>query len=393
MQFSKIVSYRPRPGATAGIRIVSPFGSESDGESAGIAHFVEHTIFKGTKKIPLDRFNRLSERLGYFNAYTDYSRVSYHCTCLHDNIRDCLSLLTEMVGEAAFPDAEIERERGVILQELEEWKSNPNRWFWQNALSSLLGKRLGHFQAGTTESVKAITPDQIREWHAKYLIKGPAIVLPSTLSVGAIDGYSIQPRTEFTLPEWDFANIEIHHPTKQAMLGVFSKGIRFAEDAKTSFASDVACEILGGGRQSRLHNELREKRGLCYSAGASSSCYEGWGFYGITTRLAPESLAEAEEIISKQAGLISVGDFDDEEFQTAKDRTALRYALSWESTEGHVRVADMVFEHIPWMWSADNPVALVVQEIQNLTRTNIIDAAEKAWGENASIKRVRMLPE
>ncbi len=258
-----LLRYIPRPGKSAGARIVVPYGSSSDGDKPGMAHFVEHMIFKGTDKIPLAEFTLRSERLGYFNAYTDYQRTVYHVRCLHRNIKESAKLLLDMTSNAAFPEAEVEKEREVICQEIATWHATPWNSFYMRALTSLLGEYLGHFQGGSEESVRAITADDLRRWHGGAAKDDAVLVIPTDTELPTLPARFLRDRDvrNFVKPQWDYSPVDFSHSTKQAIIGLFSKGVYAVDDAERFFPGDVAAEILGGGRQSKLFRRLRDDLG------------------------------------------------------------------------------------------------------------------------------------
>ena len=136
------------------------------GFHGGIAHFAEHTLFRGTRRKSASAINSCLDRLGgELNAYTTKEEIVLHATVLKEDLGKAARLLFELATEATFPDAEIETERGVVLDEIISYKDNPYEDVYDKFEGMLFdGHPLGKPILGTTASVKRITPDELRRF-------------------------------------------------------------------------------------------------------------------------------------------------------------------------------------------------------------------------------------
>jgi predicted Zn-dependent peptidase len=139
---------------------------------AGIAHFVEHTLFRGTRRKSASVISSYLERLGgELNAYTTKEEIVLHATVLKEDLPKAARLLFELATESTFPDREIETERGVVLDEIISYKDNPAEDVYDRFESLLFeGSPLDRPILGTRASVKKITPEMLRRFVAEKFI-------------------------------------------------------------------------------------------------------------------------------------------------------------------------------------------------------------------------------
>lgn len=145
---------------------------DESGFPAGIAHFTEHTMFRGTKRKSAAVISGYLDRLGgELNAYTTKEEIVLHATVLKEDLPKAARLLFELATEATFPEAEIETERGVILDEIIQYKDNPAEDIYDNFECMLFkGSALETPILGTTSSVKKITAPMLRRFVAEKFV-------------------------------------------------------------------------------------------------------------------------------------------------------------------------------------------------------------------------------
>jgi len=148
-------------------------GTRDEGKyPAGIAHFVEHTLFRGTRRKSAATINSYLDRLGgELNAYTTKEEIVLHATVLKEDLDKAARLLFELATEATFPDREIETERGVVLDEIISYKDNPAEDVYDRFEELLFaGHPLATPILGTLASVKKITPEMLRSFVREHFI-------------------------------------------------------------------------------------------------------------------------------------------------------------------------------------------------------------------------------
>ena len=285
----------------------------------GIAHFVEHTMFRGTKRKSASVIAGYLDRLGgELNAYTTKEEIVLHATVLKEDLGKAAGLLFELALEATFPDAEIETERGVVLDEIISYKDNPAEDIYDKFEGMLFeGHPLGLPILGTTASVKRIKPEDLRRFAATFFVPQrmaftlvadldekvlekrvlrrveklfgnqipdqvgddlkPVIPTPST-SVIPGPSSTVIPGLTGNLPfnkTVDKRNHEVN-----AVIGNRAPSLYDREDRITAA---VLCNILGGPASNSLLNKvLREKNGWVYGVECTYTQYADTGIAAIT---------------------------------------------------------------------------------------------------------------
>jgi predicted Zn-dependent peptidase len=252
-------------------------------EENGIAHFLEHLVFKGGEKYPHYRdVNGTAERMGgVLNAFTSQDLVAFHITVRAERAPEALDLLTDFVGRPQIDGAELDKERGVVIQEIQRADDQPS-----SVASDLVDKAafgdhpLGRTILGPEDHLRTFTRDQVvafrdRQWSPKrggaYLV-GNLDHLPDDAALGELfDRFPAPdaPPSNDGFPELQVRTLVEARDTNQSHLRLVYQPQIDAADPRERAALRLYGSILGGSMSSRLFDELREQRGLCYSV---------WGF-------------------------------------------------------------------------------------------------------------------
>ena len=297
------------------------------GFHGGIAHFAEHTIFRGTERKSASVINSYLDRLGgELNAYTTKEEIVIHATVLKEDLGKAARLLFELATQATFPDAEIETERGVVLDEIISYKDNPYEDVYDKFEGMLFeGHPLGKPILGTAATVKRITPDELRRFVRTFFvpsrmaftlvadmdekvlekkvlklvekvfrneipgqIPGQAgddenpgtstAVIPGTTAVIPGSSSPVIPGLTGNLP---FSKtVDKRHHEVNAVIGSRAPSLYDEEDRITAA---LLCNILGGpGSNSLLGRELREKHGWVYNVECTYTQYIETGSVAIS---------------------------------------------------------------------------------------------------------------
>ena len=272
------------------------------GFPGGIAHFAEHTIFRGTSRKSASVINSYLDRLGgELNAYTTKEEIVLHATVLKEDLGKAAGLLFELATEATFPDAEIETERGVVLDEIISYKDNPYEDVYDKFEGMLFeGHPLEKPILGTAATVKRITPDDLRRFVRTFFVPERMAftlvadidekilekkVLKRVAKVFPQDGASLAEapaRTSSSLesiPPFSKTVDKRHHEVN-AVLGSRAPSLYDSEDRITAA---LLGNILGGpGSNSLLVRELREKHGWVYNVECNYTQYADTGIFAIS---------------------------------------------------------------------------------------------------------------
>ncbi|WP_071517736.1 pitrilysin family protein [Geitlerinema sp. PCC 9228] len=315
----------------------------------GMAHFLEHMIFKGTPRLAGGEFERLVEERGAItNAATSQDYTHYYITTAPADFRDLGPLQTEVILNASIPDAAFEPERNVVLEEIRRSQDNPQRRLYQQmaqmAFPSLPYRRP---ILGPAEVVANLTPQQMRDFHRQwYHPQAITAVAVGNLPVEklidtVLAGFSqVEPPT--TAPpnnpdcpsEAPFTQIERQELTdsslQQARMVMLWRVPGLNRISQT-YALDVLASILGQGRTSRLVQSLREQQGLVSRVVAGNLSHRHQGMFYISAQLPPENLAAAEAEIDRHLRQLQQELVSPSEMARVRTQVANRYIFGNET--------------------------------------------------------------
>jgi predicted Zn-dependent peptidase len=315
-------------------------------ETNGIAHFAEHMFFKGTERRPTAReiAGEIDAIGGEFNAFTGKEYTGYYVKCAAEHRDVALDVLVDMIRHSKFDPAEIEREKGVIVEEMNMYYDTP-RDYVDGVYDSLLygDQPLGWDIIGTKETVRAATRetflDYLESWYrAPRIVAGVAGAVGSDIVervaelVGDVpDGASgAPPRVELSQ---SFRAVKLH--TKQSdqahlRLGVHSYPLEHPD----RYALGLLSTVLGGGMSSRLFTEVRERRGLAYYIYSYNQGYTDTGTLYAQGGVDLTRIDEAISTIVAEFGRIAAEPISADELEKARNFAKGRLVLSLEDPKG-----------------------------------------------------------
>lgn len=316
----------------------------------GIAHFVEHTLFRGTVRKKAGVISGYLDRLGgELNAYTTKEEIVLHATVLSSDIWKAVKLLFELATEATFPDREIETERGVILDEIISYKDNPYEDVYDRFEGLLFaGHPLGRSILGTLRSVRKITSEMLRSFVREFFVPGRmalSIVAPFpekkledklTRYVDKLFGSSggaVPERVAVSLPErvaFDKVVDKRHHEVN-AVIGTYAPSLY---EEKQRIVAAFLCNILGGpASNSLLNRNIREKHGWVYSIECSYTQYADTGIVAISFGCDRPNLDACLGAIEKVLADLRERPLSPSRLKAARKQTIGQMAISSESGE------------------------------------------------------------
>lgn len=296
---------------------------ESD-DINGMAHFLEHMVFKGTPRLESGEFERLIEERGAVtNAATSQDYTHYYITTAPKDFAELAPLQLDVVLNPSIPDDAFERERLVILEEIRRSEDSPRRRTFQRAIETAFDQLPYRRPVlGPTETIERLTPQQMRDFHAKWYQPSSMTAvavgnLPVEELISIVAGSfpqaqpipidtalfeSSQNNPKSLEPEAPFQEIVrreyVDETLQQARLLIVWRVPGMVQLEKT-YALDVLAAILGQGRMSRLVRDLREERQLVSHIGASNMTQQLQGIFYISAQLAAENLVEVERAIAQ----------------------------------------------------------------------------------------------
>lgn len=306
----------------------------------GISHFLEHMVFKGTKSRTAKQIAEEIESVGgLINAYTSKEVTAYHVKVLKEDKKIALDIVSDLLQNSTFPLEELERERGVVLQEISQTNDTPDDVIFEHFQRvAFPDQALGRPVLGPAEVVSKISADDLFNYRNKFYGTGNIVLS----AAGAIDQDELIDLASPYLKNFsdDCTKFESNEYIYQG--GIYSD-IRDLEQTHVIFGFNgvsstdldyytqaIFSSILGGGMSSRLFQEVREKRGLVYSVYTFSSSYRQNGLFGIYAATSPEKLQELAEVVAAEV-LKMQDSITAEEFQRTKAQFKASLLMSQES--------------------------------------------------------------
>ena len=311
---------------------------------AGISHFVEHLCFKGTERRPGPRLvaAEIDGLGGSINAATDRELTVYYAKVTPDRFPEALDLLVDMLRGSQCRDEEIERERGVILEELAAVEDAPDEHA-SVLLDGLLwpGEPLGRDIAGAPRSIGALSGERLRDYYRSQYVANAVVVSIA----GALPAAEASERTAHAVAGWPAGEPAgwvraggqppgpllrlLEKETEQAHLGLGLRGLDSRDEDRHALA--LLSIVLGEGMSSRLFIRLREELGLCYDVHSSAAYLHDTGAFSVHAGVDPANAAETvREIVAALACLRSP--LEAAELARAKQVVRSRIQLQLEDT-------------------------------------------------------------
>ncbi|OGK28919.1 hypothetical protein A3D06_00210 [Candidatus Roizmanbacteria bacterium RIFCSPHIGHO2_02_FULL_40_9] len=324
-------------------------GSRYEGtKNNGIAHFFEHMAFKGSNKYPnAFALSSLIEGLGgEFNAFTDKDYTGYYVKAPSQHFKQVIDVLADMIQKPLLAKEEIEREKGVIVQEINMYEDTPQRKVF-DVFDELVfkGSPLGMSIAGTPRTVSTFTQSTFKDYINSLYAPNNTVLIIS----GAIQSHA-QYKEVINKEFHDWEEHLIHEPEKFKMIQKnpgFSLLYKKSEQAhicigyrtfsrfdERKYTLTVLSAILGRGMSSRLFIEVRERRGLCYSISTYPDHYNDTGnmitYAGVSTDV--NKVNETVKVIINEHEKLTTKLVSEEELRRAKELIKGRLLLSLEDT-------------------------------------------------------------
>ena len=314
-------------------------------EANGIAHFSEHMFFKGTERRPTAR--DISAEIdaigGEFNAFTGKEYTAYYVRCATEYRDVALDVLVDMLRHAKFDPEEIEREKGVILEEMNMYVDTP-RDYISRVYDQLVyaDEPLGRNILGTKETIQAATRDTFRDYVGHWYTPERIVVgLAGNLGDGPVEKIAellgdLPASPTGKPPESGFARngrVRVHEKTSdQAHLCLGVTGYEIGHPDR--YVVELLRTVLGGGMSSRLFTEVRERRGLAYYVFAANQAYTDSGTLYSQAGVDLKRVDEAVTTILAELRKIAAEPVPADELEKARSYAKGRFVLSLESPQG-----------------------------------------------------------
>ena len=322
-------------------------------EENGAAHFLEHLVFKGGEVYDdYRKVNKTAERMGAsLNAYTSHDLVAFHITCRAEVAMEALDLLTDFVGRPKIDAGELDRERGVVIQEIQRYKDQPSvvaeelidrAGFGEHPLGRTV---LGPEDHLRTFSREAIVAFRERRWagdRGGAFIVGNLDHVPTNGEVSELfERFPAlaEPEPYVPAPALRTERLVEQRDTNQSHLRMLYTPRVDVSDPDARAALTIYATLLGGSMGSRLFDEIREQRGLCYSVWAVDHAFADAPVLSLGAGLDSSKCAEAYTRMREIVAELHADGPTEEEVERARAYAAGRRVLAFENTNAVARYA------------------------------------------------------
>lgn len=318
-------------------------------QQAGITHFIEHMLFKGTAKRTAYEIALSMESVGGFlNAFTSSEYTCYYARSLDSQLDRALEVLSDMVLNPAFPEKEMEKEKKVVIEEMKMYRDSPDSYLFEEFSARLFsGHELGRPILGNEETVSAFTREDLYSYMGQHYNAGNIMVAIAghvnheqvvELVAKYFEGIDETPSNNTepaALPALQKGKLELTKVIEQTHYVLGRRGLYLNHPQR--YLLLLANTVLSGGMSSRLHQNIREKYGYCYSVQAFNQAYSDTGIWGVYVGTDKEYVEHVHQLVVAELEKISTEIIPEKELSEAKSQLKGKLLLSQESTGNRMR--------------------------------------------------------
>lgn len=346
---------------------------------AGITHFLEHMLFKGTNsRSAFEIVHGVESVGGYLNAFTSSEYTCYYVRCLDSELRKSLDILIDMVQHAALPPDEIEKEKKVVIEEMKMYRDNPDDYIFEEFTGQIFNQHpLGRPIIGYESTVSAFNRDDLSNYiNERYTPSNIIISVAGNITheqvVSIVDEfYGKSSNGEITSNEKQV--LTPYEPSAKTLTKVieqthFVTGRRsLSNDDPERYKLLLVNTLLGGGMSSRLHQNIREKYGYCYSISSFNQAYSDTGMFGVYVGTDKDYVTHVKELIHEEFRKLKDDVVSDNELAEAKAQLKGKLLLAQESMSNRMtRLAKSEIYYDRYI-----PLDELVEQIDNVSVADI----------------------
>ena len=318
---------------------------ENDNE-AGVSHFLEHLLFKGSDKLSAREVNETLDAIGAeSNAFTSKEATCYWTRLLDQDLAVGMDVLSEIIQRPAFRPNEIDSERQVVVEEINMNDDDPSDVVFENFSTAVFANHpLQEPVLGTRESIRSMTRDDIHGYWKRRYGAGSLVVA----AAGSVDHDSFVDLVAERFGDWSGDSVAHHNgpaeiqptvaltprDTEQAHLVIGGPGLDRSDERRWAF--EVLNHVMGSGMSSRLFREVREERGLAYAVYGFKLAYADNGAWGVHVGTTPNQTDTAMTVIRDELAKVVDEGITPEELERAKGSMRGGLALSLEDSNSRM---------------------------------------------------------
>ncbi len=350
----------------------------------GISHFIEHMVFKGTKKRNYLQISEDIEKVGgVTNAYTSRESTAFYAKMLKNDLETAIDILADLVMAPTFSATETAKEQDVVVQEIKQSYDDPSDivydYFQEAAFNN---QPLGRNVLGTEKLVRSFNADKMREYMRHHYAAENMVVAASGNLRHAEFVKMVEERMSTLNPQIDFVKPQQHYTggcvfkkrkIKQAQTVLGFNGFQY--NSPDLYAGQILSLILGGGMSSRLFQEIREKRGLVYTVYSFVNSFTQSGMFGIYAGLNEEEIKRYMPVVTDEIKKVVNDYVKDEELEKVKVQMKANLLMGLESSSA---VTETIARH-QLIYGKNIPIEQIIQQIESVDKNDIQNAARKIF--------------
>ncbi len=382
------ILHKHRPGAIAHIALMVNIGMRDElPNENGLAHFVEHMLFKGTKKRKAYHVLSCLENVGgELNAYTTKEETCIHASFLKEHYNKAIELIADIAFNSVYPANEVDKEKEVIIDEINSYRDNPAEEIYDEFENQLYrGHEMGRNILGTTELVNGYTRDDLLSFIKNNYSTNKMVIA----TIGDIPFNRFQNKITAYFGDYHQTTTE-YHRNRFERLPNFTKieernnhlshciigGIAYHFDSPQKMPMVLLNNILGGpGMNSRLNLNIREKYGFAYTIESQYNAYSDTGNFSIYMGVDPHSLDKAVDLVFKELNKLKNNKLGTIQLSNAKNQLVGQLALSSESGLGEL----LSMTRSAYSQEEIEPLSETVRKIRNIKASDILNIANEIF--------------
>lgn len=381
-----------QPVVYCGYAVGAGTRDEELGREEGMAHFCEHITFKGTeRRSSMQILGHLESVGGDLNAFTNKEETVYHAAVLKDNIGRAVDLLTDIVFHSTYPQAEIDKEVEVIVDEIESYNDSPAELVYDLFENAVFGGHpLGHNILGTAEKLRRYTTADALRFTRRYYRPANSVffaygdvdfarlvrLLERANTVAADEACCDCKQSAATLPPYVAQHIEHHMDTHLAHVMVGTRAYDVHDERR--IALYLLNNILGGpGMTARLNVSLRERNALVYTVESMAQNYSDTGLWAVYFGCDPKNVNRCLRLIRRELDKVMQRPLSDAQLRAAKRQIRGQIGIACDSRESFA--LDFAKSYLHYGWKKD--VTALCERIDALTAADLQRVAQDLFAE------------
>lgn len=382
------ILHKHRPGAVAHLALMVNTGMRDElSNENGLAHFVEHMLFKGTKKRKAYHILSCLENVGgELNAYTTKEETCIHASFLKEYYNKAIELISDVAFNSTYPTNELEKEKEVIIDEINSYRDSPAEEICDEFENNLYrGHEMGRNILGTTDLVNGFTRNDLCNFIKNNYSTEKIIIA----TIGDISFINFKNKIITHFGDYQHS-ITSFHRTKFQQLPTFTKieernnhlshciigGIAYHFDNPKKMQMILLNNILGGpGMNSRLNLNIREKYGFTYTIESQYNAYSDTGNFLIYMGVDPHSMEKTIELVHKELNKLKDKKLGTIQLSNAKNQLVGQLALSGESGLGEL----LGITRAAFSKEGIEPLSEIVRKIREVKSEDILDVANEIF--------------